>query len=101
MAVRGGYPEIQNYSPQDQSDWSETYLDEILEKDVKDITEIRKHAELLSVAVWLLARTSLFFTIEELSSKAAISKATALNYMAALKALYVFDSIPSWSKKRL
>ena len=98
LAFRGGYPEIQNYSPEDRSNWFETYLDDLLEKDVKDITEIRKLAELRSVAVWLLARTSQFFTVEELSSKAAISKVTALNYMAALKALYIFDSIPSWTK---
>ena len=98
LAFRGGYPEIQNYSPEDRSNWFGTYLDDLLEKDVRDVTEIRKLAELRSVAVWLLARTSQFFTVEELSSKVAISKVTALNYMAALKALYIFDSIPSWAK---
>lgn len=54
--------------------------------------------ELKAAASWLLARTSQFFTVEELSTRVSISKVTALNYMAALKALYLFDSIPSWTK---
>ena len=97
-AFRGGYPEIQSYSPSDREDWFAAYLDDLLEKDVKDVTEIRKLSQLRAVALWLFAHTAQFFAVEELASKAAISKVTALNYMAALKALYVFDSIPAWSK---
>lgn len=98
LSFRGGYPEIQNYSSENRGEWYETYLDDILEKDIKDVTEIRKFAELKTVALWLLARTSQFFTIEELASRAGISKVTAQNYMEALRALYIFDSIPSWAK---
>ena len=97
-AFRGGYPEILDYSPDDRSDWFEAYLDDLIEKDIQDVTEIRKLPELRATAQWLLAHTAQFFSTEELSAKAAISKVTAQNYMAALKALYVFDSIPSWTK---
>jgi predicted AAA+ superfamily ATPase len=48
--------------------------------------------------LWLLAHTAQFFAVDELSTKASISKPTAQNYMEALKALYLFDSIPSWTK---
>ena len=97
-AFRGGYPEIQGYTPEDRLDWFETYLDDLLEKDVQDVTEIRKLSELRTTAMWLLAHTAQFFTVEELAGKASISKVTAQNYMEALKALYIFDSIPAWSK---
>ena len=97
-AFRGGYPEIQDYTPTDRSAWFETYLDDLLEKDVQDVTEIRKLSELRTTAMWLLAHTAQFFAVEELATKASISKVTAQNYMEALKALYVFDSIPAWSK---
>ena len=97
-AFRGGYPEIQGYTPEDRADWFETYLDDLLEKDVQDVTEIRKLPELRTTAQWLLAHTAQFFAVEELAAKASISKVTAQNYMEALKALYVFDSIPAWSK---
>ena len=97
-AFRGGYPEIQDYTPENRSDWFETYLDDLLEKDVQDVTEIRKLSELRTTAQWLLAHTAQFFAVEELAAKASISKVTAQNYMEALKALYVFDSLPAWSK---
>ena len=97
-AFRGGYPEIQSYSPDARSEWFEVYLDDLLEKDVKDVTEIRKLPELRSVALWLLAHTAQFFAMEELASKAAISKVTAQSYMEAMKALYIFDSVSAWAK---
>jgi predicted AAA+ superfamily ATPase len=97
-AFRGGYPEILDYTPQDRTDWFETYLDDLLEKDIQEVTEIRKLPELRATALWLLAHTAQFFSVEELSAKASISKITAQNYMAALEALYLFDSIPAWTK---
>ena len=50
-AFRGGYPEIQSYSPDARSEWFDVYLDDLLEKDVKDVTEIRKLPKLRSVAL--------------------------------------------------
>lgn len=97
-AFRGGYPEIQSYSSTARGEWFDAYLDDLLEKDVKDVTEIRKLPELRSVALWLLAHTAQFFATEELASKAAIAKVTAQNYMEAMKALYIFDSVPAWAK---
>ena len=98
VAFRGGYPEIQSYSPEDRNDWVEAYIDDLLQKDIKDVTEIRKLPELRSTALWLLAHTAQFFAVDELAAKSAIAKVTAQNYMEALKALYLFDSIPAWTK---
>lgn len=97
-AFRGGYPEIQSYSPTDRNDWVEAYVDDLLQKDIKDVTEIRKLHELRSTAHWLFAHTAQFFAIDELAAKSAIAKVTAQNYMEALKALYLFDSLPAWTK---
>ena len=98
LAFKGGYPEIQDYSSIDRNDWFSAYLDDLLERDIKDVAEIRKISELRSTALWLLAHTAQFFAVDELSTKAAISKPTAQNYMEALKALYLFDSILPWTK---
>lgn len=97
-AFRGGYPETQGFAAADRKEWFTAYLDDLLEKDVKDVTEIRKLSELRAVALWLLAHTAQFFAIEELAAKAGISKPTAQNYVEALRALYLFDSVPAWAK---
>lgn len=98
LAFQSGYPEVQGYSPTDRYDWFMTYLDDLLERDVRDVTEIRKLPELRSVATWLLAHTAQFFAVDELAAKVGISKVTAQNYIEALKALYLFDGVPAWSK---
>ena len=64
VAFRGGYPEIQSYSPEYRNDWVEAYIDDLLQKDIKDVTEIRKLRELRSTALWLLAHTAQFFAVE-------------------------------------
>ena len=94
----GGYPEPRDFSDHHRRDWFRTYLDDILQKDVRDVTEIRKLSVLRQVATWLLAHTAQFFTMEELAAKAEIAKVTAADYLDALEALYLFDKVPAWAK---
>ena len=94
----GGYPEVLDFSSRLRRDWFMTYLDDILQKDVRDVTEIRKVSVLREVAVWLLAHSSQFFTIDELATKTGISKPTAETYIEVLCALYLFDKVPAWAK---
>ena len=100
-AFVGGYPEQLDLGESERRRWFRGYLDDLLTKDVKDVTEIRKIDILKNVAVWLLAHSSQYFTVEDLCNRAAISKQTAENYMEALRALYVFDKVPAWSKSGL
>lgn len=98
IAFKGGYPEPLNFSIKERRAWYSEYLEDILGKDVQDITEIRKMDVLKDVSLWLLAHSAQFFSIEELASKTRISKETALNYLEALRALYLFDRVPAWAK---
>ena len=70
----------------------------MLLKDVSDVTEIRKLDALQRIAEWLLSYSSKFFDMKSLCASAQISKETADSYLNALKALYLFDSVPAWSK---
>lgn len=97
-AFSGGYPEPRSYSIRDRRDWYANYLNDVLTKDIKDVTEIRKVEILKSTASWLLAHSAQFITLDELAAKAGLSKETAQNYMEALRALYLFDRVPAYAK---
>ncbi len=97
LAFLGGYPEPLAYPQADRARWMRDYLGDLLGKDIRDVTEIRKMPVLRAAARWLLAHTAQFVTIDELAAKTAVSKATARNYTEALKALYLFDELPAWS----
>ena len=98
LAFAGGYPEARELSAGDRQDWFKTYLDDLLEKDIQDITEIRKVETLRRVATSLFAHSAQFIAVNELSAKVELAKVTLQNYIAALKALYLFDAVPAWAK---
>lgn len=94
----GGYPEAMGLDDRNRRDWFRDYLDDILLKDVRDVTEIRKLSSLRKVADWLLAHTAKFFEQNALCAQAQLSKESAANYIAALTALYLFDEVEPWTK---
>ena len=98
LAAQSGYPEAMELEPRYRRKWFLAYLDNLLTKDIRDVTEIRKLDVLQKIAVWLLSHSSKFFEVAELAAKTGVSKATVDTYLAALKALYVFDEVPPWSK---
>ena len=98
LAAESGYPEAMDLDAQFRRKWFLTYLEDLLVKDIRDVTEIRKLDVLRKIAKWLLSYSSKFFEISELAAKTGVSKATVETYIAALKALYLVDEVPPWSK---
>lgn len=98
LAFQGGYPEPREYSSRDRRDWFRTYLDDLLTKDIKDVTEVRKVGVLKASALWLLAHSAQFVAVDGLAAKTAMSKETAGNYLEALQALFLFDRVPAFVK---
>lgn len=96
-AFCGGYPEPMEFDVKSRVEWYHEYLDDLLKKDVRDITEIRKIEALRKVARWLLSYSSKFFELKDMCAASGIGKETAETYLSALKALYVFDGVPPWS----
>lgn len=97
LAFCGGYPEVLDLKDGGRRGWFEDYIHDLLVKDIRDITEIRKVDALRKVANWLLAHSSKFFEMNDLCTKAQLAKETASNYLAALQSLYVFDGVAPWS----
>lgn len=98
IGFRGGYPEVLDLSDKERRTWFREYLDDLLEKDVQDITEIRKIDVLRAASLWLFAHSAQFVTVDELAAKVGLSKATTENYLTTLKALFLFDQLPAWAK---
>lgn len=96
-AFCGGYPEPLEFSARSRMAWYREYLDDLLRKDIRDVTEIRKLDSLRKVAHWLLAYSSKFFEMKDMCAASGIGKETADTYLSALMALYVFDGVPPWS----
>ena len=93
-----GYPEQMELSAKERRRWHRGYLADLMSRDVKDVTEIRKVETLSQMAEWLMAHTAQFFSVDEMCAKLSVAKVTAETYMDTLKALYLFDRLPAWGK---
>ena len=93
-----GYPEQLELSPKERRRWHRGYVADLMSRDVKDVTEIRKVETLSQMAEWLMAHSAQFFSVDEMCTKLSVAKTTAETYMDTLKALYLFDKLPAWGK---
>lgn len=97
-AFRGGYPEPIDFPERQRRDWYRGYVDDLLLKDVRDVTEIRRLDALRRVADFLAARTGKFFSEDELGTVCGLSRPVVQNYLGALETLYLFEKVPAWTK---
>lgn len=96
-AFLGGFPEPRGIGARARREWYRGYLEDLATKDSKDVADIRKVEELKTAALWLVAHSAQFFSMEELAAKSGVSKVTADNYLEALRALYLADRVPAWT----
>ena len=94
----GGYPEALELGEKSRRAWGKGYLEDLLFKDVQDVTAIRKVASLQKMATCLLAHTGKFFELNGICAQAQLTKETAQNYIEVLRALYLFDAVLPWAK---
>ena len=96
-AFCGGYPEPMAYGERSRRRWYAEYMQDLLTKDVQDVTEVRKVAALQKVSDWMMAYSSKFFEANGLCKASQLGKETVSSYLAALKAMYVVDEVAPWS----
>jgi predicted AAA+ superfamily ATPase len=61
IAFCGGYPEPLMFIQKERRDWFKDYLNDVLIKDIRDVTEIRKTEHLQSLAKALFSHSAQFF----------------------------------------
>lgn len=96
IAFLGGYPEPLNIKY--RKDWFHDYIDTLISKDLKDISNIKRISTLKELVKILAAWSSKFIDIPDLCGKLSISRQTFDSYLNALEFLYLFERVPSWCK---
>ena len=97
FALTGGYPEVQRKNSVDRLIWHTDYRDVLLERDLRNIKNIRRLDQLKKLVTVLSAWSGKYLNKESIASALRISSPTLCTYINALSALYLFDEIPAWS----
>jgi hypothetical protein len=96
--LAGGFPEAQERpAGRRRSQWFGSYLQTLLQRDVRDLSQIEGLTQLPRIVELLSIRSAGLLNLAELSRTLAIPLNTLKRYLALLEAVYVLDTLPAWS----
>jgi len=93
----GGYPSVQQVDQETRDAWLRSYLNLLLQKDIKDLAQIEKLTELPNLLKLLAARASGLLNVAELSRDSKLVAKTLHRYLALLETIFIINTQPAWS----
>lgn len=96
--LQGGYPEPLTRSPGRTRQWHRHYLDQLLERDIREVSRVRRAADLARLLQLLAARTASLLNVNGLANALAISRVTVSHYLEVLDRMFLVRRLPSWGR---
>lgn len=96
--LRGGFPEmLKRDSPERRKAWFGAYLTTILQRDVRDLSQIDDITAMPRLLSILAARMGGLLNAAELSRGSGIAQTTLKRYLSLLETIFLFHPLPAWS----
>ena len=96
--LQGGYPEPLIRSRRRTRQWHRHYLDQLLQRDVREVSRVRRAADLDRLLQLLAARTANLLNVNGLANALALSRQTVSHYLAVLERMFLVRRLPSWGR---
>ena len=97
-ALGGGFPEALGRRGDRRAAWFRSYLDLLLQRDVRDLAEIDRLTELPRLLELLAARAGALLNFAELSRSADIPQTSLKRYFALLEGIFLILRVPAWAR---
>lgn len=97
-ALRGGFPEAVRLEPRARQRWHLDYLGALLERDLVDISRIRRQEALQELARILAAWSSKQMDTAKIGARLAIRRPTLESYVNMMEALFIIERVPPWTQ---
>ena len=96
--LRGGYPEVvARKDPRRRASWFGSYLDTVLQRDVRDMAQIEGLTKLPRLLALLAARATGLFNVSDIARLADIPNTTLRRYLTLLEMTFLIHLLPAWS----
>ena len=96
--LKGGYPEVQRInSERRRTAWFKSYIATLLQRDIRDLSQIEGLAEMPRLLSFLAAQSCGLLNLSELSRHLSLSAMSMKRYVALLQAVYIVRLLPAWS----
>ncbi len=97
--IIGGFPEVQNRTEPRAQRWFSEYLSRLLDRDIRDLANVRSPDDLYRLLVVCAARSAGILNLDGmLSDLQAVSHTTGRRYYELLKRLYLVHELPAWGE---
>lgn len=95
--VIGGYPAaVQSPDEETQEAWMRSYINLLLQRDIKDLAQIEKITELPNLLKILAYRASNLLNVAEVSRECKMVSQTVHRYIALLQTIFIITLQQSW-----
>lgn len=96
--INGGYPEaIKIKKEKLKHYWFASYISTYIERDVRDIGEIRNLSNFIKLFNLLAPRSANIFKVSELANSSGLSEVTVSNYLSLLEMVYQIKRVQPFS----
>ena len=96
-ALRGGFPEAVSREPARRARYFQSYVDDLIDRDVVQLSEIERRSELRSLMRLLAVRMAQPLNIDSLASEARIPARTVSRYVDLLEEVFLIKRLDGWS----
>jgi hypothetical protein len=97
--VRGGFPEaLARTNPRRRERFFDSYLTDLVARDVSQLSEIERTAEMRALIRLLAARSGQLLVVNAVSSEARLPASTVHRYLGLLEEVFLIKRIPAWSR---
>lgn len=98
-ALRGGFPEARHFLTEHEvRAWHSDYVDALIERDLKDIANIRRQDGMRKLIEVLAAWSSRFMDVASICTSLSLTRPTVESYINALETLYLIERVRPWHK---
>ncbi len=95
---KGGYPEVnQRPTSARREAWFGSYITTILQRDVRDLSNIESLAAMPRLLSLLASRSASLLNFSELSRSTTLPQSTLKRYIALLETIFLIQFLPAWS----
>lgn len=97
--LAGGFPDaVTRNNPRRRAAWFDSYVQSILQRDVRDLANIEQLTEIPNLLQLLATRSATLLNFAELSRSCGLPQSTLKRYFALLEMLFLVVRLPSWER---
>lgn len=98
LLCRGGYPDVISLGHRERRGWFNTYVETVVQRDLKTLAKIRKAHAVPSLLNWASAVSGTHANTNEAAGQLGMNRGTMISYLEWLRRVFLLHEAPAWQR---